>query len=213
MPLSQLGEPLLHGRNDHHMSIRVLGPIALLVLACGACSHDNDSSQAGAKAKDAPPPDANVAAADMGGAVEELTGNYGPGFTGRRLIDGLTDPSWKWSERYKRRALPAGSAHLLLRTPARTDQGAHHRIAGERTRHCASHCADDGAPAHAGAEGRRSLDSMDTATEHFTKAAAATLEAKPGEQTVSFPPVEARFVKLRVLSGAGKTNSRSPRCA
>lgn len=31
----------------------------------------------------------------MGGAVEELTGNYGPGFTGRRLIDGLAAPTWK----------------------------------------------------------------------------------------------------------------------
>jgi hypothetical protein len=31
----------------------------------------------------------------MGGAVEELTGNYGPGFTGRRLVDGLLDPTWK----------------------------------------------------------------------------------------------------------------------
>ncbi len=53
---------------------------------------------------------------------------------------------------------------------------------------------------------------MDSATEQFAKVAAATLEAKPGEQTVSFSPVEARFVKLRVLSGAERRCSRSPRC-
>ena len=58
----------------------------------------------------------------MGGAVEELTsyfgpgfkpsfqytrdgrsgeepvGTFGPGFTGRRLIDGLLEPTWKWAQ-------------------------------------------------------------------------------------------------------------------
>ena len=186
------------------MSIRFLGAIALVVLAIGACSHDNDSSQAGAKAKEAPPPNANVAAADMGGAVEELTGNYGPGFTGRRLIDGLTDPSWKWSEWYKDvpypqevlisfyERQPALIKALTIVLPA---------------------SAPDTAPATAPATGPAPMPApkdievwtaMDTATERFAKAAAATLEAKPGEQTVSFPPVEARFVKLRVLSGAVK---------
>jgi hypothetical protein len=43
----------------------------------------------------APTEKANLAAADMGGAVEEITGSYGPGFTGRRLVDGLDAPTWK----------------------------------------------------------------------------------------------------------------------
>ena len=30
----------------------------------------------------------------MGGAVEEITGFFGPGLTGRRLIDGLPGPAW-----------------------------------------------------------------------------------------------------------------------
>jgi hypothetical protein len=189
------------------MSIRVLSAIALVVLAIGACSHDNDSSPAGAKAKEAPPPpppNANVAAADMGGAVEELTGNYGPGFTGRRLIDGLTDPSWKWSEWYKEVPYPQ---EVLIsfyeRQPA--------LIKGLTIVLPAS--APDTAPATAPATEPAPMPApkdievwtaMDTATARFAKAAAATLEAKPGEQTVSFSPVEARFVKLRVLSGAGK---------
>ena len=44
--------------------------------------------------------------------------------------------------------------------------------------------------------------SIDIAPERFTKVATATLEAKPGEQIVTFPATEARFVKLRVLSAA-----------
>ncbi len=67
-----------------------LAALAALTLAVTACSREG-----GGSGEEAPPPKANVAAADMGGAVEELTGNYGPGFTGRRLIDGLLDPTWK----------------------------------------------------------------------------------------------------------------------
>jgi hypothetical protein len=38
--------------------------------------------------------DVNLVAADMGGAVEELTGSYGAGLVGRRLIDGGLDQAW-----------------------------------------------------------------------------------------------------------------------
>jgi hypothetical protein len=44
--------------------------------------------------------DVNVVAADMGGAVEELTGNFGTGLTGRWLIDGAVDPVWTAPGRY-----------------------------------------------------------------------------------------------------------------
>ena len=43
---------------------------------------------------------------------------------------------------------------------------------------------------------------MDNAPEHFTRVAAATLEPKPPSSPSPFPATEARFVKLRVLSGA-----------
>lgn len=47
----------------------------------------------------APPPpatltDVNLVATDVGGGIEELTGGYGPGFFGRRLVDGAIDPPW-----------------------------------------------------------------------------------------------------------------------
>ena len=38
--------------------------------------------------------DVNLVAADVGGVVEQLTGFYGPGLTGHRLIDGLPAPTW-----------------------------------------------------------------------------------------------------------------------
>jgi hypothetical protein len=44
--------------------------------------------------------------------------------------------------------------------------------------------------------------SMDAAPGSFTKAIAATIDATPGDHTVAFPAREARFLRLRVLSGA-----------
>jgi len=85
---------------------RIVSVFVLAILAGTACSQKGDApapAGPGAKPQDASPPavKVNIAAADMGGAVEELTGNYGPGFMGRRLIDGLLDPSWRWAEDYK----------------------------------------------------------------------------------------------------------------
>lgn len=131
----------------------------------------------------------NVAAADMGGAVEELTDNYGPGFTGRRLIDGLLDPTWKIPDiprevKYPQEALLS----FFERYPALIE------------------AVTIVLPGNAAAAPKEIeiWTTADEKPERFVKAAAATLEAKPGEQTVSFEPVEARFVKLRILSGAAK---------
>src|SRR5512134_1086782 len=94
-------------------------PIAILCVA--ACSKKDApapesaaSSQPAAAAVSAPsavpasdrapaptalPPatltDVNLVVAAMGGAVEELTDSFGPGLGGRRLIDGLEEPTWR----------------------------------------------------------------------------------------------------------------------
>lgn len=131
----------------------------------------------------------NVAAADMGGAVEELTDNYGPGFMGRRLIDGLLDPSWKIPEKPSEVKYPQEAIiSFFERQPAVID-------------------AVTVVLPQKAAAAPKEIEVWTTADEkpqRFVKAATATLEAKPGDQTVSFDPVEARFVKLRVLSGAAK---------
>ena len=65
-------------------------------LAGAVCSRQKD--QPGSEGSK-PAAAANLAAADMGGAVESVSNMYGPGFTGRRLIDGLLDPTWKVTEK------------------------------------------------------------------------------------------------------------------
>lgn len=166
------------------------------VIAAAACSKEpavpapaGETATAKTEEKSPPPSaKANIAAADMGGAVEELTGNYGPGFTGRRLVDGLLDPTWKVETaspvtlEYPREAVisfferePAWIEGLTIVLPPE--------------------------PASAPKD-VEIWTSMTNPYENFSRVATATLEAKPGEQTVEFDPVEAKFVKLRVLSGA-----------
>jgi hypothetical protein len=45
--------------------------------------------------------------------------------------------------------------------------------------------------------------SMDSPTDGFTKVASTTLRDEKVDQTIPFPPVEARYVKLRILSNNG----------
>jgi hypothetical protein len=49
-----------------------------------------------------------------------------------------------------------------------------------------------------------------SATEAFSKVAAATLAPQDALQSVVFEPVEARFVKLRVMSGSGPDSEHAP---
>jgi hypothetical protein len=176
-------------------------PIAVILLACAACSRQGGVSPPVSPTPGTPTPAAplfgtkltnvNVVANDVGGGIEELTANFGPGFTGRRMVDGLLTPSWQLGRLvsfdpvaypqeivfsfYERKSALVGALVVVLPEPATW------------------------APKDV-----EVWTSPDSPTEHFTKTAAATLEAKSGEQTVTFTPVEARYVKLRVMSGASK---------
>ena len=173
------------------MNNRIVSVFVLAILAGTACSQKGDApapAGPGAKPQDASPPavKVNIAAADMGGAVEELTGNYGPGFTGRRLIDGLLDPSWRWAEDYKEVPYPQEAIiSFFERQPA---------VIRALTFVLSEN-------ASAAPKDIEIWTSMSNPYENFSRVATATLEAKSGEQTVDFDPVEAKFVKLRVLSG------------
>ena len=147
--------------------------------------------------------DVNLVAAQMGGAVEELTGFYGPGLSGGRLIDGRAEPTWRapadwwpggmynqtyWTKYpqevvfsfYERKSALVGAVSFVLpKTP--TVQ------------------VEDSSTAPAQVE---VWTAMDTTPEHFKRAAAATLDVRQVEQSITFPATEARFVKLRLLSGA-----------
>jgi len=139
----------------------------------------------------------------MGGAVEELSGSYGPGLTGRRLIDGRLDQAWSAPEgwnpnmmygesyfvKYPQEAVfsfyerrPALVGAVAITPPPRPILQVEDSMSG---------------PAKV-----EIWTAMDSAPEHYRRVAAATLAPRPGEQTVPFPATEARFVKLRMLSGA-----------
>jgi len=165
--------------------------------------------------------DVNLAAGDTGGAVEELTsyfgpgfkpvfqytpeglagqeeavGSFGPGFTGRRLIDGLLKPTWTWTQdgeqiigqSWAGQPVPypqEATLSFFEREPA-VIKGVTVVLADPPTY----------AP--------RDIEiwtSMELGYAGFTRASVARLEPKAGAQAVSFDPVEARFVKLRILSG------------
>jgi hypothetical protein len=151
--------------------------------------------------------DVNLIDPDMGGAVEEMPGVYGPGLdNGRRLIDGQNDPTWRapadwwpggmfnqdyWTKYpvdivfsfFERKpALVGGVTFALPDAPTVQVQ-------------------DDPSTAPVDVE---VWTSMDGVTKGFSRVAAAKLEQRGGEQTVTFPATEARFVKLRLLSGATK---------
>jgi von Willebrand factor type A domain-containing protein len=206
---------------------RIVSVIALAILANVACSQKGDESPApGAPAMDArataapeseapvaapPEPEApatltdvNLVAADAGGAIEELTGFYGPGLTGNRLIDGRLDPTWRSPEDW----WPGGMFNNIYWTkyPQEAVFSFYERqpaLVGALTfvlpEAPTVEVRDDPSTAPAEVE---VWTSMDNASERFARVATATVEARGGEQTFTFPATKARFVKLRLLSGA-----------
>jgi len=132
---------------------------------------------------------ANVVAADMGGAIEDLTDNYGPGFTGRRLLDGLAAPTWKIETPVTAGEQKAYPQEMVLsfyeREPAEIE-GIEIILPN---------------PATLAPKEVEVWISTDSPLADFVKVESDTLKARPGAQIVSFSSVEARYVLLRILSG------------
>ena len=124
----------------------------------------------------------------MGGQIEEQTGAYGAGYFGRRLIDGKLEPAWNPVRPF---TYPVDVVlSFFHREPALVSAvtitlDAYVNLAPKDV---------------------EIWTSPDSPIDHFTKAAAQSLEAKEGDQTIKFDPVECRYVKLRILSGASPTN-------
>jgi len=189
-------------------------PAAAVTTQASSVAPTNDaaSAETSAEVPPAPPPpatltDVNLIDPDMGGAIEELPGVYGPGLdNGLRLIDGKNDPTWRapadwwaggmfspdyWTHYpveivfsfFERKPALVGAVTFVLpeapTVPVR----------------------DDPSTAPADLEVWASMDGL---SKGFSRVAAATLEQRGGEQTVTFPATEARFIKLRLLSGATK---------
>lgn len=156
----------------------------------------------------------------MGGAVEELTSyfgpgftptfkytrdgqrgeepvsTFGPGFTGRRLIDGLLEPAWKWAYAH---APVTGQSFVGQKVPY--PQEATFSFFERQAALIKAITIVLPAPATLAPRDIEIWTSMELADDRFTRVAAAQLAARPGDQTVAFAPVEAKFVKLRIVSG------------
>jgi hypothetical protein len=182
------------------MTARLVALAACGLIALAGCSKKQaeepsapatPAAPAAAKMAEAPPEEINLAAADMGGAVEELTGNYGPGFTGRRLVDGLLAPTWSVQE--------------VTNPPPPQPFYPQETVISFFERHAAEvHAIDIILPDDPAAAPKdiEIWTSMTNPYENFSRVAVATLEKKPGVQTVELDdPVEAKYVKLKVLSG------------
>lgn len=205
----------------------------IAIFACGVhavagCSKDPaaPAPTAGSAAVEAPeeekppaPTFVNIALADMGGAVEEVTSyfgpgfrpyfeytpdgkageepvsTFGPGFTGRRLIDGLLEPTWKWV--YAEAPITGSWVGQKVPYPQEVTFSFFERHPAV----IKSVVIVLPEPAALAPKDVEILTAMELADGRFIRAAATTLESKAGEQTVSFEPVEAKFVKLRILSG------------
>jgi len=170
-----------------------MNPVRIVAIAFAllgaACSQDRAPSPGSPAAEEPPPPpeNANIALTDMGGWVEELATNFGPGFSGRRLVDGSPQTAWQsetgWWQKF---AYPIEAViSFFEREPAWIE------------------AVTITLPADTAAAPKEVeiWISMKDPYNDFTRVAIATLEAKPGEQRVEFDDVEAKFVKIKVLSG------------
>ena len=156
--------------------------IAVLSLTCAVCSRQNDQAASARAAANV-----NIAAADMGGRVELVSYMYGPGFLGRRLIDGLNNPTWQVNATLPEQAMFPHEIIISFfdRQPATV--GSVVIVLGEDV--------------HAAPKDVEIWTSPHDLENGYTRVATKTLEAKVGEQAITFPDVEAKFVKLRITSG------------
>jgi len=139
------------------------------------------------------PAGANIALDDNGGAVESITGDEVPGPEGRRLIDGRSDQTWAWR----------GSA--LRELPLDIVLSFYKRDSALVTAMAIDLPPPDatGAPNGNAPKDVEVWTSMQGPDVGFERVAAATLEPAVSPQTIAFPSVEARYVKLRVLAVRG----------
>jgi outer membrane protein OmpA-like peptidoglycan-associated protein len=138
-------------------------------------------------AGNAPPAGANIAALDFGGDITSITGTYGPGHTGRSLIDASTGSVWQ--PEGKEFTFPQDIVISFYAQESALASAVLVTMPRERTH---------------GPKDVEVWTATDDSMATFAKVAAATLTAAKPVQVISFAPVAVRFVKLRVLSSGEK---------
>jgi hypothetical protein len=161
----------------------------------------------------------NLAATEIGGGIERITGFVGPGFTGRRLLDGRPAPAWKldWFKEIEDEWRPVYGPEDP--SGSRVPKELNARIADPKYPLDFVFSFYDRQAALVGAvvivlpEGEDTLPqdvevwtALNDAADEYEKAAERSLSAQPAEQILQFPARDARYVKLRVLSGTSEAD-------
>ena len=141
------------------------------------------------------PSGTNIAASDFGGEIESVKGAYGgPGLQGEMLINGAADASWQ--------------PDAVVSAPQDVNDG----VFGYPQELVFSFYKRDTAMVSAvvlenvkdtetGPNAAEIWTSKDSTPTNFQPVAAAHLTNTIPVQTISFTPVEARYVKIRLISG------------
>jgi hypothetical protein len=161
----------------------------------------------------------NLVATEVGGGIEELGIFVGPGFTGRRLLDGRSTPAWRLDWYLDWHGAAASDPDIRRTVDGPYPQNRPERLLGPTYPLDIVFSFFDRQTALVGAvtivlpaaaerlpKNVEVWISPDKLTEGFEKVAERSLTAQPAEQTLTFPAREARYVKLRVLSGASETD-------
>ena len=131
----------------------------------------------------------DIALDTAGSTIEFVSGGYGPGPNGRRLLDARADTSWSTDvvplilpldlvvSFYKRQPALISAVTIALPGPPAA-----------------------GTPPPVLPKDVEVWVSTTNAADGFVQVAAAPIAAEPAKQAITFAPIEARFVKLRVVS-------------
>jgi outer membrane protein OmpA-like peptidoglycan-associated protein len=125
----------------------------------------------------------NIVASGFGGAIESVTGTYGPGEHGMLLIDGTGKDTWQADPD------PIIYPEDLVFSFYKRDTGLISAVVINRQSR-----GDDKIQMEVWV-------STDNSPTNFDEVATAQLSNQLPIQTISFPPIEARYVKVRFVSG------------
>jgi outer membrane protein OmpA-like peptidoglycan-associated protein/putative NIF3 family GTP cyclohydrolase 1 type 2 len=143
------------------------------------------------------PSGTNIAALDFGGEIESVTGSYGPGHNGRLLIDGLPEPTWR--PEGENPVHPADPAFDHVKFPQEIVLSFYKRDAALVSAVVLRFPKD----VSSRPKDIEIWTSMSSPTDNFSPVVKATLDLRTPSETISFSPVQTRYLKIRLLSSTG----------
>ena len=159
----------------------------LLCLVIANATGASEADAPPAKAPSSMPAGMNIAALAFGGDIVSITGTFGPGHSGRSLIDSSSGSVWQ--PEGKELTFPQDIVVSFYAQDSALVSSVSVTLPPQRTH---------------GPKNVEVWTAKDDSMAAFSKVAAVILTAAKPVQVISFAPVEARYVKLRVLSSGEK---------